>query len=159
MSQGTPSLAATCWVLAHLCGGAGSQGVIRVRPAELITPKQTKIWPCDGRSPSRLGKKKNDSVLEPHNSVCTRVCLSSAGGSPEDRASNLPRVGGVSQAWGGGNSDPPPQSHITPAVPDPAQTSAGRSHQELGRWSQCIPHAGDALSFKFTRKWGECPHP
>ena len=49
-SQGTPSLAATCWVLTHFCGVAESQVVIRVRPAEFIRPKQTKIGPGEGRA-------------------------------------------------------------------------------------------------------------
>ena len=55
MSQGIPSLAVTCWVLAQLCGGAGSQGAVRVRPAEFIRPKQTKIWPCERKTLHWLG--------------------------------------------------------------------------------------------------------
>ena len=47
-SQGTSRLAATCWLLADLCGGARSQGVVRVRPTELIRPKQINVWPCEG---------------------------------------------------------------------------------------------------------------
>ena len=43
MSQGISSVAATWQVPADLCGGAGSQGVIRVRPAKFIRPKWTKI--------------------------------------------------------------------------------------------------------------------
>ena len=41
------NLTATRWVLADLCGGTGSQGVIRMRPAEIMRPKQTKIWLCE----------------------------------------------------------------------------------------------------------------
>ena len=38
MCQGITSLGATCWVLAYLCGGVGSQGVVSVKPAEFISP-------------------------------------------------------------------------------------------------------------------------
>ena len=62
MSQGIPSLAATLSVLAHLSGGAGSQGVIRVRPLELIRPKQIKIWPCEGRALHSLGVQGNNGL-------------------------------------------------------------------------------------------------
>ena len=49
----------------------GSQRVVRVRLAEFIRPKQTKIWPCEGRALHQLGVWGiNGSVLEPHNSVC-----------------------------------------------------------------------------------------
>ena len=56
---GISSLAATLWVLTQLCVWVGSQGVIRERPAEIIRPKQIKIWPCEGRAllqPGMQGK-------------------------------------------------------------------------------------------------------
>ena len=49
MSPNKSSLAATHWVLTHVHVGVGSLGVVRVRPAEVIGLKQTKIWPCEGR--------------------------------------------------------------------------------------------------------------
>ena len=57
MPQGTPTLAATHWVLAHLCGRSGSQAVVRVgvRPAEFIRAKQTKIWLYEVRAHHQLG--------------------------------------------------------------------------------------------------------
>ena len=42
MSQGISRLAVTCWVLTHLC--------VRVRLAEFIRPKQTKMWLFEGRA-------------------------------------------------------------------------------------------------------------
>lgn len=48
-------LTATQWVLSHLCSEAGSQGVIRVRLAEFTMPKETKIWPCEGRALLKSG--------------------------------------------------------------------------------------------------------
>ena len=54
-SQDIPSLAGTYHVPSGLCDGAGFQGVIRVKLAEFITPKQTKIWPCEGRAVYQSG--------------------------------------------------------------------------------------------------------
>lgn len=38
--------AASCMGPADISGGVGSEGVIRVRPAEFIGLKQTNIWSC-----------------------------------------------------------------------------------------------------------------
>lgn len=43
MSQGTSSLDATIWIVAHLCVGVGSQEVVTMWSAEFIRPKLTKI--------------------------------------------------------------------------------------------------------------------
>ena len=66
--QGIPSLASTCLVFAYLGGGVGSQGVIKVRPAEFMRPKQTKIWLCNRRALHHSGMQgKMFSILVPHN--------------------------------------------------------------------------------------------
>ena len=57
-------------MLKHLCVGTGSQGVIRVRPAGFIRPKQINIWLYEGRVLLHLGMRgKMALVLEPYNSV------------------------------------------------------------------------------------------
>lgn len=45
---GILSLAVTYQVLTDVYGMAESQGIIRVRSAIFIRPKQTKIWPLKG---------------------------------------------------------------------------------------------------------------
>ena len=62
-------------MIAYIYGAVRSQGVVRVRPAEFIIPKQIMIWPCKGRAlhQSRV-QWKNVSTLEPHNSVWPRLC-------------------------------------------------------------------------------------
>lgn len=42
-SHGTPRRPATCLLLSDLCGGARSHGIVRVRPTELIRPKQINV--------------------------------------------------------------------------------------------------------------------
>ena len=71
-----PRLAHTIitWVSLDLCGGAGSQGVIWVRPAEFIRPKHTIIWPFKERAMHRsiwssIYAWKNGPSPGPHNSV------------------------------------------------------------------------------------------
>lgn len=56
-SKSIPSLGAIHWLLTHCCDGARSQGVLRVRIAEVFRTKQTKIvkgglctiWPYQGK--------------------------------------------------------------------------------------------------------------
>lgn len=74
--QDTPSPDSTCQGPADLCGGrAGSWGVIRVRPVEIIRLKQTEIWPCGWRPLHKnpgacwVGDGKIALIQEPHNSV------------------------------------------------------------------------------------------
>ena len=52
-SQGTQRPAITWLGPADLCGGAGSQGVIRVELLELTRLKKIQIWLCSGRSQHR----------------------------------------------------------------------------------------------------------
>ena len=49
-----------------------------MRPAEFIRPKQTKIWPHEGRNLHWLGLQgKISPMVETHNSVCPRFCMES----------------------------------------------------------------------------------
>lgn len=54
MSQDIPSLAPTLCVITHLFGGVGSQGVLRMKPAEFIRPKQAMIWLCERKALHQL---------------------------------------------------------------------------------------------------------
>lgn len=102
MAQGVQCLAATSYVLTHLCGSVSSQGVVRVRPAEFFRPKQPKIWPCEGMVLQQLGVLgKMAPVLELHNSVLdSDRSLILAGLCCQMRLVDLPLGGGVGQAWG-----------------------------------------------------------
>ena len=105
MSLGVPSLAATCWVLAHFLGGEGSQGDIRVRLAVFIRPKQANILLCEGGlCSSQACKEKMAPVAEPHNTVCSMFCQEDTELSRVEPLSvgrmgleGLPQWGGASQ--------------------------------------------------------------
>lgn len=65
MSPGTPNLSANLPMPIDICGGTGSQEVIRVRSEEFIRPKYVKIW-CKGglcAGQARVGKKKWPSPI------------------------------------------------------------------------------------------------
>ena len=63
-SQGIPCLVVSHWVPTDFCGVAGSQEVIRARPAEIIRPKHTKTghvkggfytgWVCEEKNGPHL---------------------------------------------------------------------------------------------------------
>lgn len=70
-SKSIPSLGAIHWLLTHCCDGARSQGVLRVRIAEVFRTKQTKIvkgglctiWPYQGKKvPHYIPKYIPDST-------------------------------------------------------------------------------------------------
>lgn len=69
--EGIPSLGAIHWLLAHLCDGARSQGIVRVRIAEVYRTKQTKIVK-GGFCTIWAYKGKKSPILELHNSVYPR---------------------------------------------------------------------------------------
>ena len=76
MSPFIPILAANCQVPTNLCDVTRSQEVIKVRPAEFIRLKHSKIWPHEGEALHCLSmkRKKMAPILETHNSVCLSFC-------------------------------------------------------------------------------------
>lgn len=99
-----PSLAATCWVLKHLCGMVS--GICQVRSAEFIRPKHTQICPHERRTCStQMCEGKMSSIRGPHNSMGLIFCLDpnlNRDGTLRVRRMgliDLPLLGGDDQAW------------------------------------------------------------
>ena len=119
MFQAIPYLAAMSWVLANLCGMVGSPRVFRVRSAEPIMPKQTKIWLCEGKTLYQLGMSgKMAPVLEPQNCLSKIVLGGQAqqGGASRGWVGGSPVGGSAGQAGEKRKELPLPQSHTIQSV-------------------------------------------
>lgn len=91
MSQGMPSLTATCWVPTDICGGAESQGIVRRRLAEFIRSIRPRFgYVKGGLCTGRACEGKIALFLESHNLICLIYSQ-----MPEINKAELPEIGRV----------------------------------------------------------------